>query len=176
VRPIENSTDPSAHSWNPSSIATGRSLVLRDLVIERRPDVREHELADAGLARVVRRLPRRHVERQEVVAVLPGRLREQEVGVAREHLDVVGGTGVARVGEHLTVRGDTEAERGQPEVRHRLRLDADGPISNASPGATSVNANAVRIATCESIDTRSASRWEKSVGTNTGRPGSPSPP
>ena len=70
-------------------------------------------------------LPRRHVEGQEVVAVLPGRLGEQEVGVAREHFDVVGGAGVARVREHLTVHGDTEAERGQPEVRHRLRLDAE---------------------------------------------------
>jgi hypothetical protein len=45
------------------------------------PDVREDELADARLVRVDRRLARRHVERQEVVAVLPGRLGQEEVRV-----------------------------------------------------------------------------------------------
>src|SRR5688500_1900013 len=132
VRPCEKSTDPSAHSWNPSSTSIGRSssgarpserglmrfplvaarsfadlvggvlhgdvdrtvellggLRLGGLLVQRRPDVREHQPPDPGLARVDRGLPGRQMERHQVVPVLPGRLGEEQLGAAGEVLDVV---------------------------------------------------------------------------------------
>src|ERR687897_2422129 len=54
-----------------------------------------------------------------------GRLAEEEVGAAGELCKLVGGGGVARVGERLPVLGDAEAVRGERVVGEPPRLDLE---------------------------------------------------
>src|ERR671918_301070 len=106
--------------------------VQDEAVVRERHAVRGRQLDRAvgeedGPVRGRERLLGREVAAGHAVAGAFGQgcLAEKEVGAAGQLRELVGGGGVARVGERLAVLGDAEAVRGERVVRKPPRLDLE---------------------------------------------------